>query len=249
MNKSILNNRGSKQVLKIVMVLAIAFAIPSLSMAQSFYVSPRLGYSLPTTDSEPYGNNIAADSDFPSEFNADGSFLGGIGLGYMFNKNLRVEGRFSYRNYGIDDTQFGTGARDGEEYTLDGENEIMTITLNGFYDFSNKSSFTPYVKAGLGVAFNKYSARLGGAGVAAFDPFDGKVDGFYDNYSDGDSAELAWNLGAGVSYELSKRFSIYGEYQYASFGSVSSGQDSFTDGFQVDGSSASEFVLGTRISF
>jgi outer membrane autotransporter protein len=108
---------------------------------------------------------------------------------------------------------------------------------------------TPYVKVGLGVAFNKYSARLGGAGVAAFDPFDGKADGYYDNYDDGDSSELAWNLGAGVSYELSKRFSVYGEYQYASFGSVSSGQDSFTDGFQIDSSTASEFVLGTRISF
>ena len=83
MNKSILNNRGREMVLKIVMVLTIALVIPSLSMAQSFYVAPQLGYSLPTTDSEPYGNNIAADSDFPTEFEAEGSFVGGIGLGYI----------------------------------------------------------------------------------------------------------------------------------------------------------------------
>lgn len=241
-----MNNHRRKLVS---LLFALALIFPSLNFAQSLYVAPQFGYSLPATDSEPIGNNIAADSDFPSQFENDGSFLGGIGIGYMFNKNIRVEGRFSYRNYDINDAQFGTGTRDGAEYILDGENETMALTLEGFYDFANESKFTPYVKVGLGLAFNSYAARLGGAGVAAFDPFDGTVDGYYDAYADGDSNEFSWNIGAGVSYKLSKRFSLYGEYQYASFGSVSSGQDSFTDGFQVDGSSASEFVLGTRISF
>ncbi|MBT8094654.1 MAG: hypothetical protein KJP08_07585 [Gammaproteobacteria bacterium] len=48
----------------------------------------------------------------------------------------------------------------------------------GFSEQASDSSFTPYVKAGLGVTDNSYSARLGGAGVAAFDPFDGVTDGF-----------------------------------------------------------------------
>ena len=83
MNQSSINNSGKILVMKIAVVLVMALAIPSLTMAQSFYVAPQVGYSLSTTDSEPYGNNIAADSDFPTEFEAEGSFVGGIGLGYI----------------------------------------------------------------------------------------------------------------------------------------------------------------------
>lgn len=238
---------------KIALAFAVALATPSLALAQGFYGSAQLGTSQQATDSGPYGNNIAADADFPGEFDAGDGTVGAIGLGYPFNERFRVEGRLGYREGRFNEKKIGTGARTGEEYILNGDIQTKTLTVEGFYDFPNASKFTPYVKAGVGIANNDYSARLGGAGVAAFDAFDGAVDGYYDGYydaySDGDSTEFSWNVGLGGSYAVSKGTAIYGEYQYANFGDVKTGQDGFTDGFKIDDIASHEVSLGVRVNF
>lgn len=234
---------------KLATAAIIALALPSATLAEGFYGSAQAGYSSQAEDSAPYGNNIAVDNDFPGAFDNDGSAVGAIGLGYRFNDNLRLEGRLGYRSSDFNDTHYGTGARNGEEYTLNGDISSTTFTIEGFYDFPNSTAFTPYVKAGIGVSRNKYSAKLGGAGVAAFDAFDGTTDGYYDNYADGKSTEFSWNVGFGGSYEMSKTTTLFAEYQYAQFGNVQTGQDSFTDGFKVDDAAAHEVMMGLRINF
>lgn len=234
---------------KLALAIAVALASPSIALAEGFYATGQLGFSEQASDAAPIGDNIAADPDFPGKFDAGDSTVGSIGLGYQFSEQFRLEGRISYRDSSFNDRQVGTGARDGEEYILNGAIESTTFTVEGSYDFANDSSFTPYVKAGLGVSDNSFSARLGGAGVAAFDPFDGVTDGYYDAYADGDSTEFSWNVGVGGNFELSDNVSLYGEYRYVSFGDVSTGQDAFTDGFKIDDVSANEFTLGIRIFF
>lgn len=234
---------------KIAAVAMLALALPSTVLAEGLYGSAQIGYSSQAQDSAPYGNNIAADADFPGSFDADNSAVGAIGLGYRFNDNFRLEGRLGYRSSDFNDTHYGTGARNGAEYTLNGDISSTTFTIEGFYDFPNSTAFTPYVKAGIGVSRNKYSAKLGGAGVAAFDPYDGTADGYYDNYADGKSTEFTWNVGFGGSYEVSKSTQIFAEYQYAQFGDVKTGQDSFTDGFKIDDAAAHEVMIGLRVNF
>ena len=237
---------------------AIAFtsAIPSMVYAQDLaapksstaglYVTGQIGYSLQASDSEAIGQNIAVDSDFPAEFDAGDGVVGGIGLGYKFDENFRIEGRFSYREGSFTETEFGTGGRDGEEYILDGDIHSTTLTVEGFYDFPNATAFTPYIKVGVGISDNSYSARLGGQGAAGFDPFDGAVDGYYDAYADGDSTQFSWNVGFGGNYNISQKFSLYGEYQYATFGDINTGQDAFTDGFKIDDIASHEVIIGLR---
>lgn len=240
-----MNNLGKKLALAITVTLAT----PSLVLAEGFYATAQLGTSQQANDSTPYGNNIAVDADFPAEFDAGDGTVGVVGLGYQFNERMRIEGRIGYRDSDFNDRKVGTGERAGEEYILDGSLKSTTLTIEGFYDFPNSSPFTPYVKAGLGVSDNRYAARLGGAGVAAFDAIDGVADGYYDNYADDDSTEFTWNVGVGGSYAVTKQTSIYGEYQYASFGDVKTGQDSFTDGFEIDDASSHEVALGVRVKF
>ncbi|MBT8080066.1 MAG: outer membrane beta-barrel protein [Gammaproteobacteria bacterium] len=240
-----MNTRSKKLALGI----AVALATPSIALAEGFYATGQLAFSEQANDSRPIGQNIAADPDFPGKFDAGDATVGGIGIGYKVSEQFRIEGRISHRDSSFNDRQIGTGARDGEEYILNGALESTTFTVEGFYDFANESSFTPYVKAGVGVSDNSYSARLGGAGVAAFDPFDGVTDGYYDAYADGDSTEFSWNVGVGGNFDVSDSVSFYGEYQYVSFGDVSTGQDAFTDGFEIEDAAANEFVLGIRISF
>lgn len=227
--------------------ITLAFVAPTLAKDEGFYATALLGASQQINEPAAYGNNIAVDADFPSMFDADNGTVGGIGIGYKFNNQFRVEGRIGYHDSSYDSQRFGTGARDGEEYILKGKVENTTYTIEGFYDFSNNTSFTPYIKAGIGLSDNSFSAKLGGAGVAAFDAFDGAVDGYYGNYADGDSSEFSWNAGIGVNYQLTEVTSVYAEYQYASFGDVSTGQDAFTDGFMIDDVATNEFAIGIRV--
>ena len=225
-----------------------AITLTSAASAEGIYGTVLFGYSDQGNPSTAYGSNIAADADFPAEFDNGDGYTGTVGLGYDFGNNFRVEGRIGTHRGEFNDAQTGTGARAGEEYILNGSIESKTLTVEGFYDIPTATAFTPYVKAGLGVSRNSYSARLGGAGVAAFDAFDGAADGYYSGYADQQSTELTWNVGAGASYALSDTVSLVGEYQYVSFGDVSTGQDGFTDGFTTD-ASAHEVQLGLRVSF
>lgn len=229
--------------------IALAFTAPSIVQAEGFYGTAQLGANQQINDSQAYGNNIAVDADFPAEFDSGDGTVGSIGVGYIINQQFRVEGRIGYRESSFDQQQFGSGEREGEEYILDGEIESFTYTIEAFYDFANNTAFTPYIKAGLGIADNSYSAKLGGAGVAAFDAFDGASDGFYDAYADDESTEFSWNLGFGVNYQVTESAGIYAEYQYTALGDVMTGQDSFTDGFMIDDLATNELSVGVRINF
>ena len=226
----------------------LIMGISTVSLAEGLYGTAMAGWSTQANDSEAYGNNIAVDSDFPAEFDTDDGKAGAIGLGYAFNNQFRIEGRLGIHRSDFDSRKVGTGARAGEEYILNGDTHSKSLTIEGFYDFPTASAFSPYIKAGIGVSRNKYSAKLGGAGAAGFDAFDGVVDGYYDAYADEESTEFAWNVGAGVSYKLNNRVNIFGEYQYISLGDAETGQDSFTDGFQLE-SAAHEVLVGLRANF
>ena len=228
---------------------ALAIALTTTAaQADGLYGTFLLGYSAQANDSEPFGDNIAADSDFPGQFDSGDGGVVGLGLGYAFNEQFRLEGRLAYRKAKFNDQKFGTGARDGEEYILDGDLASTSLTVEGFYDIPTQGKIQPYVKAGIGISRNSYAARLGGAGVANFDPIDGVTDGYYDNYADQRSTEFAWNVGLGASMALTDNTSIFGEYQYVSLGDASTAPDSFTDGFRVD-AAAHEVVFGLRTQF
>ncbi len=217
------------------------------AQAEGLYGLGALGASIQNNDSAAYGDNLGVDPDFPAFDSGDGG-VGIVGLGYDLGNQVRVEGRLGLHRSTFTDTQFGTGARAGEEYILDGEIKSRTLTVEAFYDIETGSSIKPYVKAGLGVARNAYSARLGGEGVAGFDAFDGVQDGYYDAYADEETTEMSWNIGVGASMAVSDTTTLFGEYQYVTFGDGNTGQDSFTDGFAVD-AAAHEVMVGLRVSF
>lgn len=249
---------------KLVVGIAMALAIPSLAQAEGYYVSGQIGFSAQSTDNTATGNNLAVDDSFPASFDAGDGTVGGIGIGYVFNDNLRLEGRISYREGSFDQNKSGLAGtkadRSDLNYGLIGEIESTTYTVEAFYDFPNNSVFTPYIKAGVGVSDNSYSAKLGGSGItdggdASFDALDRTADGFYTGYADGDSTEFSWNLGFGGNIEVSDAVSVYAEYQYIVFGDVESGQDAINfgtptnDGFAIDGADANEFTVGIRVQF
>jgi len=237
------------RVLTAISIAATLFVTPGTTSAQGLYGTALLGWSSQAEDSEPYGNNLAIDPTFPSTFDSGDGAMGGLGLGYRFNDQLRIEARVGARRGKFNSGESGAGERAGEEFVLNGSVKSRTLTVELFYDFPTGSMFRPYVKAGVGVSRNKYSARLGGSGVAGFfDSLDGTVDGFYDDYADQSSSEFSWTIGFGASKEISDSINLIAEYQYISLGDSSTAQDDFTDGFRVD-AAAHELLIGVHFGF
>lgn len=241
-----------KTPLKIALATTLLCSATATMAEDQFYFSALAGYSEQITDSSPYGNNIAKDDTFPSAFDAGDGAVYSIGIGYKFTPAIRFEARLATREGSFTETQDGTGSRAGDNYVLDGEIETTTLTFEAFYDFHNDTIFTPYIKAGVGVADNSYSARLGGPGIDAladlgFINLDSN--GYYSEYNEDDSTEFTWNIGAGVAMDINDRVAVYAEYQYADFGDVATTQDAFTDGFRIDGATANEFLLGLTVTF
>lgn len=230
----------------VVALLLGVVLFPAAATAQSIYLSGAAGHAAQASDSRPYGMNIAIDPDFPGAFASGDGAVGAFAVGYTLGASVRLEGRVGLQRGSFAETQFGTGARAGEKYILDGQIESTTFTFEAFYDF-RLVPFTPYLKAGVGVSRNSYSARLGGAGVAAFDPFDGTPDGYYDAYSDETTNGFTWNAGIGASRPLSSRIDLFGEYQFTALGDAETGQDDFTDGFRIDGANTHTGFVGIRI--
>ena len=227
---------------------AALLAASSNAFADGLYFSAMAGGSDQMNESEAYGNNIAVDPDFPREFDSGDGSVGTLGLGYSYNNQLSIELRLGYHDSDFNSKEIGTGARDGEEYILDGDIKSTTLTLEALYDMPVSSTIQPYIKGGVGVSRNKYSARLGGAGVAAFDAFDGTEDGFYDAYDTQSSTEFSWTVGFGASYPLNKSLALVAEYQLISMGDADTKQDGFTDAFQID-SAAQDILIGIRTIF
>jgi opacity protein-like surface antigen len=119
-----------------------------------------------------------------------------------------------------------------------------TLMFNGYYDLGRFDRFTPYVGAGVGVAYNKTDEVY----------FTGNP--FLTNRIEGDSRwSLAWALMAGVGMQLTDRITLDLGYRYLDMGKAQSGHyDDFTPPqwnprVRIDDLAAHEFKIGLRFGF
>lgn len=162
--------------------LVTAFA-PAAMADDGFYVSAGVGpnfvpkLTLKDTNSSVDGARITSDT--------------GIGItaagGYAFGP-VRVEGELGWRNNGLDKVG-GSSAS--------GELEPWSFFTNGYYDINTGTAFTPYVGAGVGVAY-----------------FDGNISAGGTPISDMGRAGFAYQGIAGVAYKIDEAVSLKAEYRY-----------------------------------
>lgn len=173
-------------------------------------------------------------------FNNDKGNTFHLGAGYALTDNLRVGARYSYHSA---DTQVAT-TTPGTPFLLTTDRHSHALMAEVAYDFINSSNFTPYVKAGLGVARNSYRGVfgpfVGGGGPVATMPKNTETD-------------FAWRLGAGVNYRFNENLSVMAEYQYSDLGSVrtaNGAQPGGGDVFHTAGDyRVSEINVGFRFDF
>jgi outer membrane immunogenic protein len=158
------------------LVLILMFSTPADCKELTTYLSCNLGLAM-LEDSD------LADTTLPGtifNFEFDPGYFVGLAFGNHVD-NLRFEAELGYQKNKVDTVKVN-----GVSTTSSGDQEIRLSTLmfNLYYDFKNRSAFTPYLSAGLGLG----NLKLDGA-------------------SKGDSV-AAYQYGAGMAYQISDRVAL-----------------------------------------
>jgi opacity protein-like surface antigen len=154
----------------------------------AFGIDPDGTTSAGAMTAEDVGNAIAFDG----------------GVGYRFDKNLRSDLTFGYRN----DADVAATTAGGTAVTSDVGG--WTVMVNGYWDFDGMKGITPYVGAGLGFARLETSTQSGGNGEAGATT---------NNFAWAAMLGLAIDLGtSGAVVDLGYRFINLGGFEQASGG-------------------------------
>lgn len=192
-----------------------------------------------------FTQNWLDDGDF------DSAPIGGVGIGYQFNKWLRSDvtaefrGKANFRALDsfTDDT---TGAVVGTNAYTATKSEWLLLA-NAYVDLGDFNGIMPYVGAGIGASrntianFNDANVTAGGGGWA---PKDSKWD-------------LAWALHAGVGYAVTERLTMDLGYSFVHLGDGKTGEaqnydPAFSrpnDGFAFKDIYSHDLKLGLRYRF
>jgi len=198
-------------------VLAFFFSAPVCS-AEGLYVSGNLGFAMASdsdlTDSTAPGITVNTEFDTGLAF--------GAALGYNFSR-FRVEGEISYQKNDVDKIE-----AQGVFLDATGNARALSFLINGYYDFKNRSAFTPYISAGLGFAQVEFNdLDISGLG------FSGSSD---------EDTVFAYQIGIGVGYAVTEKVTIDVKYRY--FGTEDSEYDTTEAEF-----ASNNFLFGVRINF
>lgn len=192
---------------------AIPFVICSTALAE-VYVSGNIGLAmLNDSDTDFFYSGYPVTVTFES----DSGLALGLAVGYAF-KNSRIEVEYAYQQNDLEEVEasiFGFSASE----KIGGETNSNSFLLNGYYDFKNTSSFTPFLSGGIGLS--KVEVDSGGSA---------------------DDTVFAYQLGGGVAYAITDKFLIDLKYRYFAT------DDPELDGFEIEYSSHN-FYLGGRFSF
>jgi opacity protein-like surface antigen len=249
-----------------VFALMAMLAAPALAYAGDqigIYVAPKFvyGYARGSDATTTWSDPDGAWSDTSTLKIAGMDTWGGsIAVGYDFNKqfNLPLRAEVEYALFtGAESKTTGnyTWSGGGTSYWSKNSEKItvgiQTLFLNAYYDFRNSSAFTPYVGAGIGMAFldAKYKETYSDSG------------GYSDSSSAGrnKTANFAWNIGAGVGYDITDYIAVDLGYRFVGLGGVKTQRASFD--YDDDGTAdehlranvsdlyTHQVALGLRITF
>jgi len=181
--------------------LAVALVgLASEPASAQWYVSAYGGGNI-LEDADNAGSAISASSSFDTGYVVGGAIGRGFGP-------WRFEGEVAYRQNDLSELTFisdgglgvalGIGSLDGLSVNANGDVSALSFMANVFYDFKLASGFNPYIGGGVGVA----QVSANNVRVAGFQVVD-----------DSDTV-LAFQAGAGVSYDVQPHAALFLEYRF-----------------------------------
>jgi opacity protein-like surface antigen len=181
-----------KRILSVLFVGSlVVFALsPAVYGADGLYAHYKLGLGILTdsdvTDAATPGTSI--------ELEYDDDLAIAIGIGYAVGA-IRGEAELAFLNNDLDKVVL-SGV---PQAVWSGGASSRALLLNGYYDFLNSTPVTPFVSAGIGIA----RVDVGNINYVA----GGGQQGGHDTV-------FAYQLGAGVAYEITRRFTVDVTYRY-----------------------------------
>jgi len=247
------------------LALAALLITPSLAFAtgqSGIYVAPKFIYGF--TQMNGMKGHMAFDGEAETARignKNDSAWGGALAIGYDFYKQNRTPVRAELE-YAVFSNVSGKrswheayeeGGFDIEEnWSAKQKLQVQTLFVNAYYDFRNDTAFTPWVGAGLGMAFIN---SKGNAGLSL--DVDG-INEFNESVSIGSktNTNFAWNVGAGVAYAVTEAVSLDLGYRFAGLGKA----ETRTRKVDIDGDSLSlraktknvymhQVMLGLRFTF
>ncbi|MBK8814887.1 MAG: porin family protein [Methylococcaceae bacterium] len=182
-------------------ILATAQALAEESKA---YVQINAGaaFAQPFSESFEQCFSLFGCNAFSYKEKTDTGFAASVALGYRLTDYFRLEGEGMYQSNDLNHftaTRTFGGTTSNFSGSIKGERERTAFLLNAYYDFKNSTSFTPYLTAGAG----GYHLRI-------------KSSRFNPRPSRENDLDFAWQVGAGVNYQLNDRISFDLKYRYFS---------------------------------
>jgi opacity protein-like surface antigen len=207
-----------KNLLIIFVCVLASFFSASVYSAEGLYVSGNIGFA--TASDSDLKDSTVPGVTVNTEFDTGLAF--GAALGYDFNR-FRVEGEISYQQNDVDKI-----SAQGFLFDATGDAKALSFLINGYYDFVNRSAFTPYISAGLGFAQYEFNnLNISGLGFPG---------------SNEEDTVFAYQIGIGVGYAVTEKVTIDVKYRY--FGTEDSEYDTTEAEF-----ASNNFLFGVRVNF
>ncbi|MCZ2205197.1 outer membrane beta-barrel protein [Cylindrospermopsis raciborskii] len=185
-------------------------ASPTVTPSTPLYTGPDVNPDLPASNyrygSLSVGFGSQSDVDIKltgiksGSLNFNGAFSFNGAVGYQFEQ-IRAELEVGNQFLSGKDISSIDGSIYGSKIPITGNLSATTILINGYYDIPTGSKFRPYVGGGLG---------LGIIGGEIRDSF---------STTDLSGTSFAYQLKAGVQYEITRKGNVFGELKYSSISS------------------------------
>ena len=212
------------------LALLVALVLPGMAKAEGtgMYLAPKFLMTIQETGTIERSGMGGVDEY--SQFTLGGALAAGYDFWPQYLVPLRVELEYALRGNSEKSWNYN------KILDLKGAWNASTLFLNLYYDFHNSTAFTPYVGAGLGMAFNYANYTF-------------SVKDYHANFDD-HSTTFAWNVGAGVAYNVNDALYIDAAYRYVDLGYTEASGTLNGDQIKVGSRPYNhEFMLGLRFAF
>lgn len=236
------------------LLMSLFFVAPALAAEQTgLYIAPKFVYGLTqirdhkeTVEFSGYGKeSIKIGNETDSSFGAT------FAVGYDFMKGFKVPMRAELE-YGILSEVESKGKFSDDDGKINAKQKFNfhTLMLNAYYDIYTGTEWTPFVGAGVGLAF------VNSKGKTSYADYTGSGEDFALSLSRKCNTNFAWQIGAGVNYAFTENVSIEAGYRFMGLGSaktktytMTDGTDTLTLNSKVDNIFMHQFSIGMRYAF
>ena len=238
-------------------LLAAILSTSSFAYADSgLYTSLKAGVSDTKFEDYKVDLSVGNDSLVYKHKDADETIYPNISaaIGFDFSKvskvNARAELEYTYKDKATFAPNISSAIFNGVDFSnltegfpsvLVNELRTQSLMLNGYYDFKNKSKFTPYLSAGVGVSRieNKVSINpeyFGGS----------------ENITTDTNNNFTWTAGAGIAYKVTENVALDLAYRYVDAGETDVSQSFEGIGIKLKNTAdlvSHDYSLGVRYNF